>query len=151
MKDLLTEHSLARAQAAVFAEMQAIGSRYVKTRASDRRVAQMRAEIEMALERALDAEGVRQIPNFVWLELKPDGQLAVSVKFLGRVTMADQICDLYICAGGHGFLRGYRTFVARYGDDGPQYSSAPESSLQQTAYFHPALYEACRRWRKQAR
>lgn len=68
--------------------------------------------------------------------------------FLGRVIFKipwrseeDSIYDLYTCDKA-----GWRTFIWRFGDDGPDYESCPQSALPQGPC--PPLYEAVRRWRK---
>jgi hypothetical protein len=52
--------------------------------------------------------------------------------FVGR--SADGVRDLYVCD-----IQGRRTCIARYGDDGPEYSSWPASMAQINPYAIEAL------------
>lgn len=158
MKDLM-EPRLARAQELAAEEIATIASRYLRRKMDPSVVANLRAEINAAVELALRAEQLDALPRYVLVDLdRVHGSIVIGASvpiwehdctectFLGRVGTVEEPVDLYTCAG-HEVFPGYRTFIARLGDEGGQYSSAPAHALEQTKYFHPALYEALRRWR----
>lgn len=159
MKNLAIEHRLARVQELVADEMLAIANRYYKRQADPRTLACLRAEMNAALELALLSENLPKIRRYILIEVDAVGRVSVSATvpawdhdceecdFLGRIDVDRAAVDLYSC-GQHAFFPGgLRTFIARYGDDGAQYTTAHAASLEQTKYFHPGLYEALRRWR----
>jgi hypothetical protein len=51
--------------------------------------------------------------------------------------------DLYTCDKA-----GYRTFIYRHGNDGPEYGSVPEMVVRELQGPHPALFECVRRARE---
>lgn len=134
----------------------AICNRYVREPATLRTIMCLRRELEIEVHRVRQDERIEEVPFYIHIAtdepMRPTIDLTVPVykhdcdacRFLGRVTFetfrGEETFDLYTCAKS-----GYRTFIYRYGDDAPDYSSCPASCLPQGP--HPALYECVRRAR----
>jgi len=138
--------------------IEAICNSYVRTASTPANLARLRRELDTEVHRVRQAERVEEVPFYINVAAREHdpARLALDLsipmfkhdcdacRFLGRVTFetfrGDETFDLYTCT-----KQGYRTFIYRFGDEGPAYSSCPESALPQGP--HPALFECVRRAR----
>jgi hypothetical protein len=165
------EQKLLRVEAAIEVEVGEVLSRFVGM-ANDGQVrAQVLATVCAAIDRICEREQLHGVPVFAcflsrrgYLESKQP-EFSVSVpryrhdcrecKFLGTYEKDvfesdgreedDQLVDLYTCNAV-----GYRTLIARYSSDGPDYTSCPQGHLSPISKkTSPELWECDRRAREE--
>ncbi len=64
--------------------------------------------------------------------------------FLGHYDTEEGEFDLYACTARQ--VGGDDSFIARYGDEGPEYASAPSSIASRPGFSIAPVVEAYRRW-----